>query len=271
MANSPQTAPASDLILESREGAVAVLTMNRPDRLNALNVEMGAALQASLTRVAADESVRCVVLTGAGRAFCSGGDLKGIRDARLRNAGHELESLLRAGKGIILVLCMMRKPVVAAVNGPAAGAGMNIALACDIRIASDQASFGQNFAKVGLFPDYGGTWFLSRIAGTGIAAEMLYTGEMISADEAARVGIVNRVVPQDKFAGEVRALAGRLAAAPPIPAGGIKKVLFASELEALERALDYENEKQIECFNSEDCVEGTAAFFEKRKPQFKGK
>jgi 2-(1,2-epoxy-1,2-dihydrophenyl)acetyl-CoA isomerase len=271
MANSPQPAPASDLVLESREGAVAVLALNRPDRLNALNVELGAALQASLTRVAADESVRSVVLTGAGRAFCSGGDLKGIHDARLRNAGHELESLLRAGKGIILALCMMRKPVVAAVNGPAAGAGMNIALACDMRIASDQASFGQNFAKVGLFPDFGGTWFLPRLAGTGIAAEMFYSGDMISADEAARAGIVNRVVPHDKFVEEVRALAGRLAAAPPIPAGGIKKVLFGSNLDDLERALDHEIEKQVECFLSEDCLEGTAAFFEKRKPHFKGR
>lgn len=271
MANSPQAAPVAPLVLETREGAVGVLTLNRPDRLNALNVELGAALLEALRRAGADDSVRCVVLTGAGRAFCSGGDLAVLRDTRLRNAGPELESLLRNGKEIVLALCTMPKPVVAAVNGPAAGAGMNIALACDIRIAAEVASFGQNFARVGLFPDFGGTWLLPRLAGPSVAAELFYTGEMISAAEAARLGIVNRTVPGEKLAEEVRAVAGRLAAAPPLAARAVKQVLFASDLEALERALDFENARQVECFHSEDCLEGMNAFFEKRAPRFQGK
>jgi 2-(1,2-epoxy-1,2-dihydrophenyl)acetyl-CoA isomerase len=175
-------------VLESREAGVATLTLNRPGRLNALNLELGAALLGALQRVGGEEETRCVVLTGAGRAFCSGGDLGLLRDARARNAGHELESLVRAGKEIVLAICTMPKPVVAAVNGPAAGAGMNLALACDIRMASEQATFGENFVRVGLFPDFGGTWSLPRLAGLGVAAELLYTGEMISAADAARLG-----------------------------------------------------------------------------------
>jgi enoyl-CoA hydratase/carnithine racemase len=271
MGNTPQAAAASDLVLESREGAVVTLTLNRPDRLNALNVELSAALLAALTRAGGDESVRCVILTGAGRAFCSGGDLAMIGEVRKRNAGHELETLVRSGHGIVLAICGMKKPVVAAVNGPAAGAGMNIALACDIRIASESASFGENFARVGLFPDFGGTYFLPRLVGTAVAAEMFYTGEMISAAEAARLGIVSHLVAPEKLAEEARSLAGRLASAPPIAARAIKKVLFGNELEALDRALEYEIQKQIECFRSADCPEGIRAFFEKRAPNFTGK
>jgi len=258
-------------VLESHEGGVATLTLNRPERLNALNLELGTALLGALRRVGAEEEARCVVLTGAGRAFCSGGDLGLLRDARARNAGHELESLVRAGKEIVLAICTMPKPVVAAVNGPAAGGGMNLALACDIRIASEQATFGESFAQVGLFPDFGGTWFLPRLTGLGVAAELFYTGEMISAAEAARLGVVNHVVPAEKFAEEVRALAARLAASPPRPVREIKQLLFGSRREELERALEYEIHRQAECFQSEDSLEGMKAFFEKRKPNFRGR
>jgi len=267
MAQSAQS--AAPLVLESREGSVAMLTLNRPDRLNALNVELGAALAEALRRVGADPAVRCVVLTGAGRAFCSGGDLAMIREARERNAGPKLETLLRAGKEIVLAICTMPKPVVAAVNGPAAGAGMNIALACDVRVATEQASFGENFARVGLFPDFGGTFLLPRLVGASVAAELFYTGEMISAAEALRLGIVNRVVPPEKFEEEVRRTAARLAAAPPLPVRAVKPLLF--DRAELERALDFENARQVECFSSEDCLEGTNAFFEKRKPEFRGR
>ncbi len=163
------------------------------------------------------------------------------------------------------------KPVVAAVNGPAAGAGMNLALACDIRIASDEASFGQSFAKVGLFPDFGGTYLLPRLVGPARAAEMFYAGEMISAAEAERIGVVNRVVPHDSLAAEVCVLADRLAAAPPIPVRAIKQLLFGADRKELEAALAFEALRQAECFLSEDAAEGFRAFFEKRKPQFKGK
>jgi enoyl-CoA hydratase/carnithine racemase len=271
MTGTPQPAAAGPLVLETREGAVAILMLNRPERLNALNLELRCALSEALRRAAEDAAVRCVVLTGAGRAFCSGGDLALLRDVRRRNAGAELESLLRGGKEIVLSICTMPKPVLAAVHGPAAGAGMSIALACDVRIASEEAVFGQNFARVGLFPDFGATYFLPRLAGTGVAAEMFYTGEMIPAAEAARFGIVNRVVPAAAFPGEVRGLAQRLASAPPIAARALKQVLFENDRAALERALDFEIEMQMKCFPSEDCLEGLNAFFEKRAPEFHGR
>lgn len=275
MSNPAQRAAApvqaGPLVLEQREAAVATLVLNRPERLNALNVELGAALLAALRRSGEDESIRCVVLTGAGRAFCAGGDIGVLRNARLRNAGHELEGLLRAGMEIVLAIADMPKPVLAVVNGPAAGAGMNLALACDVRMASDQASFGQNFAKLGLFPDFGGTWLLPRLVSRGYAAEMFCTGEMISAAEAERIGLVNRVVPHERLAEEARALGGRLAAAPPLAVRAIKQVLFGADREELVRALEFEIRTQVECFLTEDCAEGLSAFFEKRLPRFRGR
>jgi 2-(1,2-epoxy-1,2-dihydrophenyl)acetyl-CoA isomerase len=270
MATTPQAGTAP-LVLELREGAVVTLVLNRPERLNALNPALTGALVEALERVKQDAGVRCAVLTGAGRAFCAGGDITMMRDARERRAGAELETMLRNGVQITLLLREIPKPVVAMVNGPAAGAGMNIALACDMRIASDQASFGQNFAKVGLFPDFGGTFLLPRLVGPAVAAEMLYTGDMITAAEAARLGIVNQVVPQEKLEQETRAWVERLLAAPPLAAAGIKQALFGTERAELERALEFEVKKQVECFLSEDGAEGLSAFFEKRKPHFQGR
>jgi 2-(1,2-epoxy-1,2-dihydrophenyl)acetyl-CoA isomerase len=270
LTGTAQTAMATPLVLEEREGAVLTLQMNRPERLNALNVELGRALVDALLRASRDEAVRVVVLTGAGRGFCAGGDLDLLRDARSRNAGNELEGLVRAGKEIALEICSMPKPVIGAVNGPAAGGGMNLALACDIRIASDQASFGEAFARIGLFPDFGGMYFLPRLVGAAKAAELFWSAEMISAAEAARIGIVNRVVPHEAFAMETQKLAGHLAAAPPMAARVVKRMLFESEREALEQVLDEEIRQQMACFLSADCLEGLEAFRQKRVPQFRG-
>jgi enoyl-CoA hydratase/carnithine racemase len=270
VSNTPQPATAA-LVLETREGAVATLTLNRPERLNALNVELSTALAQALERVAEDPAVRVVVLTGAGRAFCAGGDLGVIGEARDRRAGRELEPLVRAGVQIVLRMRTMSKVAIASVNGPAAGAGMNLALACDFCIASEQATFGQNFARVGLFPDYGGTYLLPRLVGASRAAELFYTGEMIDAREAERLGVVNHVVAHDALARETRALAERIAQAPPLAVRAVKQVLFGSEREELERALEFEVETQRRCLASEDCGEGIRAFFEKRPPRFQGR
>jgi len=215
--------------------------------------------------------VRAVILTGEGRAFCSGGDLAVIRTLREAGKVGDLEPLLEAGTQLILGLRTMEKPVIAAVNGPAAGAGMNVALACDYRIASEQATFGQNFAKVGLFPDFGGTYLVPRIAGESRAAWMFLTGEMITAQEALRIGFVDRAVPPDRVMPEAQELAARFAAGPPMVVGAVKRVLSGPELAKLERALELEAEQQMRCFWSEDCAEGIRAFFEKRAPRFQGK
>src|SRR5947209_5835062 len=203
--------------------------MNRPDRLNALNNELASALNDALGRIAKDPSVNVVVVTGAGRAFCAGGDLGALGKGRQTGATHELEPLLRACMQMVLKMRTMPQPVIAAVNGAAAGAGMNVALAADIRISAEEATFGQNFAKVGLFPDYGGTYFLPELAGPSKAAEMFYTGDMIDAQTALRLGLVSRVVPAAQLETEVKALAQKIANGPPLAIRAVKKMMFAEQ------------------------------------------
>src|SRR5580704_1286493 len=265
------TQSASPVLLEKKHGAIVTLTLNRPDRLNALNNDLSMALNEALTRIGGDLSTHVVILTGAGRAFCAGGDLGDIGKGRESGDAEELGPLLRAGMQSVLKLRTIAQPVITAVNGPAAGAGMNLALACDIRIAVDGAIFGQNFAKVGLFPDYGGTFFLPELVGPSVAAEMFYTGDMIDTATAHRLGIANYVVPAAQLEAEVKALAQKIAQGPPIALRAVKKILFGSHKDALVKALDHEVELQMKCFHSEDCSEGIRAFFEKRHPKFQGK
>lgn len=267
---TPQQQGQSSVVLEEHAGAITTLRLNRPDKLNALIPEMGRALVHGLLRAADDKQVRAVVITGAGRGFCAGGDLELLRDVRKRKAVRELEALLVAGKEICIAIATMPKPVIAAVNGPAAGGGMNLALACDIRIASDQAKFSEAFASVGLYPDFGGTYFLPRIVGLALAAELFYTAETLSAEDALRLGIVNRVFPASKFVQETARVAELLAAAPPIALRDAKRAILAEDRKALEGKLDEEIRMQIHCFETEDCLEGLNAFFEKRKPNFRG-
>jgi len=220
--------------------------------------------------VGKDDQVRAVVVTGAGRAFCAGGDVNLLRKARESDDVGEIEALLKTGKQIVLAIAKMPKPVVAAVNGPAAGAGANLALCCNARIASELASFTQSFAKLGLFPDFGGTYFLPRLAGAAVATELMIGAETVSAADALRMGMVSRVVPPDRLEEETALLADALAAAPPIVARGVKQTLLVEDCEELEKALDEEIRWQITCFRSEDCREGIRAFFEKRPPRFRG-
>jgi len=270
--NSVQAAPAAGpVLLETVQGGVALLVMNRPDKLNALNSELATSLNQALERIGKDDSVRVVVLAGAGRAFCAGGDLGMIGKGREARDSKQLEPILRAGMGAVLRMRTIQQPVVAAVHGAAAGAGMNIALAADIRIVSDDAAFGQNFAKVGLFPDYGGTYFLPQLVGPAKAAELFYTGDMIDAKTALQLGLVNRVVPGGQLEAEVKAYAAKLAAGPPLTIRAVKQTLFGADKEALKRALEAEVVQQMRCFAAEDSLEGIHAFFEKRAPNFKGR
>ena len=271
MSSSAQPGQENRLVLEKREGGVATLILNRPERMNALNKDLVLALNDALTRVEADQEINVVVLAGAGRAFCAGGDLQAIGKGKQENDVTELQPVLRSGMQLVLKMRTMRQPVIAAVHGAAAGAGMNIALAADIRIASEDAMFGQNFAKVGLFPDYGGTFFLPQLVGPSKAAEMLYTGDMINAAEALRLGIVNRVVPLAQLESEVRALAQKIAQGPAIAIRAVKQTLFGRDKEELIALLNLEVEQQMKCFASADCGEGIRAFFEKRAPKFQGK
>jgi 2-(1,2-epoxy-1,2-dihydrophenyl)acetyl-CoA isomerase len=264
-------AAAAPVLLETANDGVAVLVMNRPDRMNALNNDLATALYGALQKISENESIRVVVLTGAGRAFCAGGDLAVIGKAREANIAKDLEPILRAGIGAVLKIRTMPQPVIAAVNGAAAGAGMNIALAADIRISAEEAVFGQNFAKVGLFPDYGGTYLLPELVGPSKAAELFYTGDMIDAKTALQLGLVNRVVPAAQLETEVKTFAAKIAGGPPLAIRAVKKVLFANQKEALERALEAEVVHQMKCFASEDCLEGVHAFFEKRPPKFQGR
>ncbi len=198
------------LVLEERNGAIVTIRLNRPDKLNALNVELGDALVHALLSAVEDRSVRCVVVTGAGRAFCAGGDIAVLRDLRQRKDSKEFERLLKAGKEIVMAMATMPKIVVTAVNGPAAGGGMNLALAGDIRIASDQAKFAESFVQIGLFPDFGGTYLLPRIVGAARASELFYTAQLLSADDALKLGIVSRVIPQAEFEAKRRSSLSRL-------------------------------------------------------------
>ena len=263
-------AAASPLVLEERAGSVTTLRLNRPETLNALNPALCRALVHGLLRAAEDRAVRVVVLTGAGRGFCSGGDIHFMRDARERRAIGEFKQMLETGKEICLAIASMPKVVIAAVNGPAAGGGLSLALACDLRIASDQAMFTQAFGPLGLYPDFGATFFLPRVVGLSRASELFYTAERLSADQAHRIGIVASVFPHASFAEETRRVAERVAAGPPLAYRDVKRTMVGDAHKELEHAIDEENRLQAHCFLSDDCAEGLAAYFEKRPPKFKG-
>src|SRR5438270_4286052 len=271
MTTSALPAQAGPVLLESKHNGVATLVMNRPDRLNALNTKLVMALASALRCIAKDESVRVALLAGAGRAFCSGGDLAMIAEGRQSGEAKDLELLLGSGMEAVLAMRTMPQPVIAVVNGAAAGAGMNIALAADIRIAAEEATFGQNFANVGLFPDYGGTYFLPQLVGPAKAAELFYTGDMIDAKAALALGLVNQVVPAAQLETAVKTLAQKIAQGPSLPIRAVKKALFASQEKELAQALDNEVREQVRCYLSDDCNEGIRAFFEKRPPKFQGK
>jgi 2-(1,2-epoxy-1,2-dihydrophenyl)acetyl-CoA isomerase len=257
-------------ILVSEAEGIATITLNRPDKLNAFIGHMRRDLAEALEHAGSDRRVRVVIITGAGRAFCAGGDVGFMAELMERRDAEEFARILGAGRRVISAIRTMSKPVIAAVNGPAAGAGFNLALACDLRIASSDATFSQSFAKLGLHPDWGGTYFLPRLVTPNKACELFFLGDTIDAAEAARLNIVNQVVAPEDLEAATLHMAERLRAAPPIALAAAKQAIYMSGGADLDEMLRYETEAQLRCFDSEDGHEGVRAFFEKRDPRFTG-
>jgi len=259
------------LLYEEKDG-IATLTLNRPERLNALGDTLREDLQDAVTHASEDANVRAIVVTGAGRGFCAGGDVKTMNERKEQGAERPLLEKVAPGRDrTVLALRDSPKPVIAAVNGAAAGAGMNLALACDIRLASTAAKFAQAFVKRGLHPDWGGTYFLPRVVGLAKAAELIWTGEIIDAEEALRLGIVSAVHPPEELMAAAHALAGKIAAGPPIAIRLAKRSIYHNLECDLRQALEFETFAQNICFETEDAREGIRAFVEKRRPTFRGK
>jgi 2-(1,2-epoxy-1,2-dihydrophenyl)acetyl-CoA isomerase len=269
-----------ELLVHNRDG-VLYLTLNRPDKLNALSDAIITGLLDNLRRAANDEMVGAVVLTGAGRGFCAGGDIGRMRERNenaqsASGANHALSldqriSGLRRSEEVSLLLHEIPKVTIAAVNGPAAGAGFSICLACDIRIASDQARMGTAFARVGYSGDFGGSYFLTQIVGTAKARELYFTADMLTADEGLKLGIVNRVVPSASFADEVHAFARRIASGPRIAYSYMKANLNAAASSDARSMLEREALGQSLTGLTEDHKEAVKAFLEKREPNFQGR
>ena len=251
------------------ENKIAFITLNRPEVFNSFNREMALALQGVLDDCDKNEEVRAIVLTGNGKAFCAGQDLKEVTSPEL-NPGFK-KILEDHYNPIIIRIREIKKPVIGAINGVAAGAGANIALACDIVIAHQKVSFIQAFSLIGLVPDSGGTYFLPRIIGFQKALALAMLGDKVGAEEAEKLGMIYKCVPSEEFEEIINKLAIKLANMPTKALGMIKELFNKSMTNTLEEQLDMESKYQIEAAQSEDYAEGVTAFIEKRKPNFKGK
>ncbi len=260
--------PETLTILTACADGVATLTLNRPEARNALNMTMRRDLEVALAQLDEDRDVRVVVVRGAGEHFCAGGDVKLMRDHPMTAA--EGQSRVEAINRAILALARLRVPTIAMVDGAAAGAGCNLALACDLVVASDRARFGELFARIGLIPDAGGTFFLPRRVGLARAKELVFTADIIDAREAERIGLVNRVVPAVALEAETYALARRIADGPPRVLAAAKALLDRASGLDLQSALHWEALTQGEMIAAADHREGLRAFFEKRPPRFTG-
>ncbi len=264
------------IILEKKEH-IAVMTLNRPERLNAINPQMRKELLSVFDDVDKDDEMRVLVLTGAGRGFCSGGDVGGMIGGIERGTGTTGETkeiqqgLSPSVGGVILKLQKVQKPTIAMVNGAAVGAGFDLALACDLRVGSENASFVNGFIRIGLSPVEGGTWLYPRVMGLGKALEYLFTGDFMEAKEAERLGVLNRLVPADELENETMSLARKIANGPPIAMRLTKLQVYEGLGMDLETALQMVAARQSIASNSEDHKEGVTAFREKRRAVFKGR
>ena len=249
----------------TEDDGVVTVTLNRPEKLNAFAGHMRRDLAEALEHAGAEAGVRVVVITGAGRAFCAGADVRAMEEMMRREDVEEFKRLLGAGRRVLTAIRQMTKPVVASVNGPAYGAGFNLALACDIRLAAESATFSQSFVRVGLHPDWGGSYFLPRAVPSNIACEMFFLGDPLDAREAERRGLVNRVVPDSELAAETRRWVERLRDAPRESVAAAKHAVYMSEAVSLERMLQYETEAQLQCFQSGEARQRVRAFLDRKK------
>ena len=247
---------------------VATITLNRPEAMNALAGNMRDVLLEKLTAYAEDLDVRCVVITGAGRAFCAGGDIEAMGQWQENNDTSGFTNLLGTVEKVVKKLRTMPQPVIAAINGPAAGGGMNMALACDMRLGCEKTLFSESFVKIGLVPDWGGFESLTRLVGAAKSMELMMTGERVKADEAYRLGLLNHVFSSDGFMDNVQAFAERLASGPPQAIAAIKRGVYNAVGASLDTVLDFEQRTQATLILSDDAREGVRAFLEKRPPKF---
>jgi 2-(1,2-epoxy-1,2-dihydrophenyl)acetyl-CoA isomerase len=253
------------------ELGVGTLTLNRPEKLNAFPADMIDEGVSALGTLVRHPDVRAILITGAGKAFSAGADVDELRQVIEKGDEDLGRRLVDGARALDNLIHGAPQPVIAAINGIAAGAGANLALACDLRIASDSAKIGQVFTKIGLHPDWGGTYYLTRLVGPAKAMELFLSGDLIDAQEAWRIGMVNKVVESHHLADVARSWARHIAAAPPLAVHSLKHAVYLSERSTLDRMLDYELQAQLACFKSEDAREGLDAFFAKRLPHFHGR
>jgi len=260
----------SELVVFDITDGVATLRLNRPDNRNALTAEMSGAIVDALDEAEKADNVRCLVITGTDGTFCAGGDINALKKALETDPESSFGVVRKVGLAALRIR-NARKPVIASINGAAAGAGFNLALACDFRICADNAKFIQSFVNLGLVPDMGGTFFLTKMIGAAKATELIMTGRTVKAEEAEKLGLVNQVVSVEELENKTKEFAATLASSPTRALGNMKALINRSAFDGLENILDNELEYQIQCAKTEDFKEGVTAFLEKRPPTFKGK